>query len=251
MENNNIKESCVKAIVTGASSGIGLEITRLLLENNYIVYGFGKSFNKGDSSSKIINDLEEKFGERFIKIECDLRDTSDLVKAVKDINKNHDISVLINNAGVGYYGLHEELNSEKIMEMVRVNLEVPMLLTNLLLRDLKNNEGHVINISSITATKDNPHGCAYGATKAGLLSFSKSLFEENRKYGLRVTCISPDMTDTNLYRNADFTADGELMAHLEPVEVAKACLYALNGRKGMVLTDITLRPQLHRISKKK
>ena len=53
-----------------------------------------------------------------------------------------------------------------------------MIITNLLLRDLKKNKGTIINISSITAEKTNPHGCAYGATKAGLTSFSHSLFEE-------------------------------------------------------------------------
>lgn len=78
-----------------------------------------------------------------------------------------------------------------------------MIITNLLLRDLKKNKGTIINISSITAEKTNPHGCAYGATKAGLTSFSHSLFEEARKYGVRVVNLEPDMTDTNLYRNAD------------------------------------------------
>ena len=77
-----------------------------------------------------------------------------------------------------------------------------MIITNLLLRDLKKNKGTIINISSITAGKANPHGCAYGATKAGLTSFSHSLFEEARKYGVRVVNLEPDMTDTKLYRNA-------------------------------------------------
>ena len=125
-----------------------------------------------------------------------------------------------------------------------------MIITNLLLRDLKKNKGTIINISSITAEKTNPHGCAYGATKAGLTSFSHSLFEEARKYGVRLVNLEPDMTDTNLYRNADFTVDENEAARIQPNEVADAVLYVLGQREGLVMTDITIRPQLHRIARK-
>lgn len=227
-----------KAIVTGASSGIGKAICRQLAANGWLVYGIGRSFNQSDDIAGI---------ERIV---CDITDTVKLIKTIKEINKNHDILLLINNAGVGFYALHEELNPVKISQMVRTNLEAPMIITNLLLRDLKKNKGTIINISSITAEKTNPHGCAYGATKAGLTSFSHSLFEEARKYGVRVVNLEPDMTDTNLYRNADFTVDENEAARIQPNEVADAVLYVLGQREGLVMTDITIRPQLHRIARK-
>lgn len=124
-----------------------------------------------------------------------------------------------------------------------------MVLTNLLLRDLKKYGGTVINISSVTAQLSNPHGCAYGATKAGLSSFSRSLFDEVRKYGVRVVTIQPDMTKTDLYRNADFT-QGEEDSYLLPEEIAETVRDILQMRKGVVVTEITLRPQLHRIRRK-
>lgn len=227
-----------KAIVTGASSGIGKAICGQLAANGWLVYGIGRSFNQSDDTAGTEH------------IVCDITDTARLTKTIKEINKNHDIYLLINNAGVGFYALHEELNPVKISQMVRTNLEAPMIITNLLLRDLKKNKGTIINISSITAEKTNPHGCAYGATKAGLTSFSHSLFEEARKYGVRVVNIEPDMTDTNLYRNADFTVDENEAARLQPNEVADAVLYVLEQREGLVMTDITIRPQLHRIARK-
>ena len=202
-----------KAIVTGASSGIGKAICRQLAANGWLVYGIGRSFNQSDDIAGI---------ERIV---CDITDTAKLIKTIKEINKNHDISLLL-------------------------NLEAPMIITNLLLRDLKKNKGTIINISSITAEKTNPHGCAYGATKAGLTSFSHSLFEEARKYGVRVVNLEPDMTDTNLYRNADFTVDENEAARIQPNEVADAVLYVLGQREGLVMTDITIRPQLHRIARK-
>ena len=84
----------------------------------------------------------------------------------------------------------------------------------------------------MTAKQSSPHGCAYAATKAGLSSFGKSLFEEARKYGVKVTTIHPDMTDTNLYRDADFTCGEEPESYLLPDEVAKAVAYVLDQREG-------------------
>lgn len=251
-----------KAIVTGASSGIGKAICNSLVEKGWTVYGIGRDFNKCREEDQIeisitgelqkADELKsaEASEKSMIEIVCDITDTQKLTKAIKELNKAHDISLLINNAGVGYYGLHEELNPQKIAKMVRINFEAPMVLTNLLLRDLKKNQGTIINVSSITAEKTNPHGCAYGATKAGLTSFSHSLFEEARKYGVRVINIEPDMTASNLYRNADFTADDEENARILPQEVADAVIFAIEQRNGLVMTDITIRPQIHRIKKK-
>lgn len=228
------------AIVTGASSGIGYEVSRKLCTLGYEVYGIGREFGKVS-----LEDMEH-----FHAIVCDMLDTQKLCACVRQIAAQNQIQVLVNNAGVGYYGLHEELSPLKIKELVRINLEAPMILTQQLLRHLKKNAGYVINISSVTAGKSNPHGCAYGATKAGLASFSRSLFDETRKYGVKVATVFPDMTQTNLYRNADFREGEEPESYLLPEEVAEAVELILSRREGMVVTDIGLRPQLHRIQKK-
>ena len=125
-----------------------------------------------------------------------------------------------------------------------------MILTNRLLRTLKQNRGHIINVSSITAKQNNPHGCAYGAVKAGLTSFGASLFEEARKYGIKVTTIHPDMTDTDLYRDADFTCAKEAGCYLESEQIAGAVRFLLEQPKGTVIPELTIRPQYHRIARK-
>jgi short-subunit dehydrogenase len=226
------------AIVTGASSGIGLAISRVLCDLEYEVYGFGREFSGEESS-------------RFHPEILDLLETQKLCDRVKTIAKQTRVEVLVNSAGVGYYGLHEELSVKQIQTLVRTNLEVPLILTNRLLRTLKEHHGTIINISSVTAKQSSPHGCAYGATKAGLSAFSESLFDEARKYGVRVTTIHPDMTQTNLYRDADFTCGEEPQSFLLPEEVADAVRYVLSQREGIAVPDITIRPQLHRIARKK
>ena len=206
------------ALVTGASSGIGLVISARLLALGYEVYGIGWQF-PAELPKASVNATDLSAGTRpqtpltpeaeaaawtptnpsaseiaaavgspaaFHPIVCDLLDTKKLQSVVAALQKEwkqekRTFSLLVNNAGTAYYGLHEELRPEGISEMVRVNLEVPMLLTQQLLRTLKQNHGTIINISSVTAIGSNPHGVAYGATKAGLLSFSRSLFDEARK----------------------------------------------------------------------
>lgn len=237
------------AIVTGASSGIGERISVTLCNMGFEVYGFGREFQQESVLMK------ESFSKRengcFHAMVCNLLETEDLLKHIGEIKAKGEVCVLVNNAGVGFYGLHEELNPKKIQTMLRTNLEVPMILSNVLLRELKKNAGTIINVSSITASQSNPHGCAYGASKAGLTSFSHSLFEEARKYGVRVVNIQPDMTQTNLYRNADFQEGEEEQSYLLPEEVAQAVEFILSQRQGLVVTDLSLRPQLHRIQRKK
>lgn len=225
------------AIITGASSGIGRAIAKKMCEAGYEVYGFGRNFDQNPR-------------EHFHPIVIDLQDTAKVESVIKEIMSKGNLTVLVNNAGVGYYGLHEELSAKKIQEMVRVNLEVPMILAALTLRELKKNAGFIINIASVTADKSNPHGCAYGATKAGLNSFSHSLFDEARKYGVKSVVIKPDMTATKLYRNADFEAEDDVMCSLQPDEVAEAVWMVLNAREGLVFSEISIKPQYHRIHRK-
>ncbi len=228
------------AIVTGASSGIGYAISKRLSALGYEVFGFGRDFGT----------VKWEAEDNVHPIVCDVLDTDKLCACVKQIAAQHRVQILVNNAGVGYYGLHEELNPDKIKKLVRTNLEVPMILTHQLLRHLKENAGYVINISSVTAGQSNPHGCAYGATKAGLSSFSRSLFDETRKYGVKVVTIGPDMTQTNLYRNANFREGEEPESYLLPEDVAKAVEWILGQRDGVIVTELTLKPQIHRIKRK-
>ncbi len=240
MECMNKNTNTKAAIVTGASSGIGYAVSQKLCALGYEVFGFGRDFSKTKWHET----------DKIHPIVCDVLDTAQLCAHVRQIAAQHSVHVLVNNAGVGYYGLHEELSPDKIQRLVRTNLETPMILTQQLLRHLKKNAGYIINISSVTAAQSNPHGCAYGATKAGLASFSRSLFDESRKYGVKSITISPDMTQTNLYRNADFREGDDAASYLLPDDVADAVEWILAQRDGVIVTDITLKPQHHRIQRK-
>lgn len=209
------------AIVTGYSSGIGEAICKILEENDFTV----------------------------LKLKTRLEDSLNLEIEVKQLLKNQDLDLLVNCAGLGVFKPHEEISVEKIKELIDVNLTAPILLCNLCLRALKKTKGHIINISSIEATRHSKFSALYTATKAGLRNFSLSLFEELRRSDVKVTNINPDLTKTNFFDELNFEPSSAKNAHLLPEEIAKAVINII--KFDGVITDITLRPQRLEIKKVK
>ena len=222
------------AIVTGASSGIGNAIAEVLVKNGYEVYGIGRNFTE---------DV------RFHAIVCDLLDEKQYQAMMLSLPK--EIDVLVNNAGCAYYGMHETISDARIHEMIKLNLEIPERMSQHYIRALRLRQGLMINVASITGTHPSPHAACYASTKAAMISFSNSIFEENRKHGVKVTCLIPDMTETNLYRNADFKADENDGCCLYPMDIANVVEQILSQRNGIVAKEIIIQPQFHRIQKKK
>lgn len=229
------------ALVTGATSGIGYEISQRLLEKNYKVYALGRDFSK--VSEEIMKN------DNFIELRCDLSKVDEFEKILHSI-KRVSFDLIVNSAGVGYFGLHEELNPYKIRSMLAINLQAPLMISHFFLRTLKANRGIIINISSITAKKESPLGAAYSATKAGLSHFGKSLFEEVRKYGIKVINIHPDMTKTNFYKTTFFECAEDENSYINVWDIGKTLDFILEQNENIVMTDITIRPQKHMIKKK-
>ena len=230
------------AVVTGASSGIGLAIAERLVRNSYVVYGIARDFTKCAFTH-----------DRLIPTVCDVLDS----RAIEDVFEKiaaapEPLRVLVNSAGIGIFGPHETLSLAQIDQMVRTNLTAPLLLTKLALRTLKKNRGTVINIASTAALSPHRLGCAYGASKAGLLHFGESLFEEVRKSGVRVCTVCPDMTaDTGFYDDASFAPSDEPDCHITPSCVADAVWDILQRRDGTAQTLAVLKPQRIGISHKR
>lgn len=225
-------------IVTGATSGIGLEISKVLVSEGYRVFGVGRDFKKCNFED-----------ENFIKKELDLTDIKSIENLYKQL-KSTNIDILINSAGVGKFGLHEEISLEDISNMIDLNLKAPLLLSKLFLRKLKESNGHIFNINSISAIKPATHGCVYGATKAGLKHFGTSLFAESRKHGIKVVNISPDITKTEFFDDKNFTYSDDSQSYIEPNDIALVIKDIINLRSGTVITDIVIEPQKFKIEKK-
>ncbi len=229
------------ALVTGASSGIGREISIMLLKNNYKIYGIGRNFNK-------IQSIKDK---NFIEIICDISNIDELKKIKNHIKNRDKIDILVNSAGIGEFKPLEEMSIESIIKIINTNLLAPTILTNLFLRDLKNNRGYIFNITSIEAIKHSKFSAIYSASKAGLRSFGLSLFEEVRKSGVKVVTINPDITKTNFFDNLNFKEGKNPLSYIEPSCIAEAIENILNLRDGTLITEITVRTQILQIQKRK
>jgi len=227
-----------RAIVTGASSGIGKAITNRLLALGYSVIGISRSV--------VADDFE---GERFHALQCDLSDSNAVIKLCEHLKKE-DISILVNAAGFGKFEPHEELDVATITEMTFLNLTTPMLLTNATLRSLKQNSGYLININSIEALRASKFAAVYSATKAGLRAFGDALFEETRKSSLSITNINPDMTQSNFYDTLRFDVSDKEDERLLSEDIADAVEHILTMRKGAVVSEYTIRSLQFGIKKK-
>ncbi len=229
------------AIVTGASSGIGLAISRKLVDMGFHVFGLARDFTKCDYKNS-----------HFECIECDVTEKKEATETVaRCIRAPAGLKVLVNNAGIGLFGPHEALAADQVETMVRVNLLAPMQLTAAALPALRQSRGYVVNIASTAAFKPHRLGAAYAATKAGLAQFGRCLFDEVRKSGVRVTTVSPDMTATRFHDSANFRPAEDLDCHLEPECVARAVESAITQREQTVLSEIILVPQRVGIEHKK
>ncbi len=227
------------AVVTGSSRGIGLAIAERLLKNGYFVYGISRT------ASPLVS------RENFRQMNCDLLDSVQLIQTADRIRSDaSSLDLLVNNAGIGAFGPHEEIPVDTLQRMIRLNLEIPILLCRLFLRELKQSKGHIINISSVTARKVSTHGCAYAATKAGLSHFSESLFEEVRKAGVKVTVLQPDITASAFYDNQDFTYVDHRDLVIQPEEIGDALEYIVKASAALNIQEITLRPQKNQIRRK-
>jgi len=217
------------AVVTGASSGIGKEITLRLLNLGYRVIGLARAINQ-----------EEFKNEHFTSIDVDLSNEKEILNVCEKL-KGEQVFILIHCAGLGRFEPHEELSAKTILEMISVNLTAPLLLTNALLRTLKKNDGYLIQINSIEALRAAKFAGVYSATKAGLKAFGDSLFEETRKSGLSVTNINPDMTQSPFYDQLRFTTSIKEDERLVCSDIADALEHILTMRKGAVISEYTIR----------
>ena len=208
-----------KALIIGENGGIGSAISKKLRQNGY----------------------------EILVIKSRLQDFSNLENEIGEIANKHEISVLILSAGFGKFDPLETIKSSEILNLINVNLSANLLITTLLLKNLKRNNAHIIAISSIEALRFSKFSSVYSASKAGLRAFLLSLFEESRK-DIKITCINADITKTGFYKNLRFEPDDDINSFIDSDEIANFTLEILRTKS--VVTDITIRPKIIKIKKK-
>ncbi len=215
-------------LITGASSGIGLELSHLLAEagNNLILVA-----RKERELYELQASLKKKYD---IQVEVIIKDLA-VPGAPKEIyshiiNKKINIDTLINNAGVGSFGPFNEISLDKDINLIDVNVRALTELTKLFLPQLlENKKGRILNVASTAGFMPGPYMAVYYASKSYVISFSEALSSELKDTGVTVSVLCPGPTKTGFQAKAEMKkSDFVSLGVMEARDVA------LCGYKGML-----------------
>lgn len=198
------------ALITGTNRGIGMALLKKFAQNGYNILAHSRS-----RSAEFENEIAtiSRQNNVWIKpIYFDLCNFDDMKETFKQIYKEKlTLDVLVNNAGVAFVDLFQLTPMSKIREVFEVNVFAVMQLTQLALKIMiKQNSGSIINFASIGGIDAYPAHCAYGASKAAIIGFTKSLSTELVQYKIRVNAVAPGATDTEMINLFEKKSGGNL-----------------------------------------
>lgn len=229
-----------QALLTGAAGGIGRALAMQLAQA-------GAKLWLVDVDAKALSALAEDLRVKLADVRVSVVDVTDRdqLRALADqINSQwQGLDLLINNAGVAYYGPTHQMSEAQWDRLMGINLEAPIHLTRLLMPALMSREGsHIVNMCSISGLVAGGRFNAYHTTKFGLVGFTEALRAEYGRSGLGVTAICPGPVQTNLYRDCE-TGRGTRAPEppgwlcTSPDKVARVTLRAIRWNRRMVLVS--------------
>ncbi len=232
-------------IVTGGSRGLGLGVARKLAEEGYHVLAIARKAT--DPLTAAIRESEARTPDSFHFHPFDLAQTDGIGALVKQLRKLHGpIYGLVNNAGISYDGALALMPNSRIEQLVRINTISPMVLTKYVVRSMMADAGgRVVNIASIMGFTGYSGLSVYGATKASLIGFTRSLAREVGRMGVNVNAVAPGFVDTDLTQ--DLTAEQRqqiarrsALKHLTEIDDVANAVEFLLGPKSKNITGTVL-----------
>ena len=200
MSTSNPFYSPKSVLITGASSGIGLELAHLFARDGYRLVLLARNRN---TLRQIGDDLQARYSVTVRIAPKDLAHPATPVELYQELQEaGFVLDVLVNNAGFGLSGAFQSTDWNVEAEMMQVNMVAATHLTKLFLPQIRAREGKIMNVASTAAFQPGPFMSVYYASKAYILSFSEALAEELEGSGVTVTCLCPGPVKTNFQRRA-------------------------------------------------
>ncbi|GAB4114269.1 MAG: SDR family oxidoreductase [Roseiflexaceae bacterium] len=227
------------ALVTGASGGIGEELTRILAAKGYNLVLVARSAGK---LRELGDQLAAKHGIQATILPADLTDPTAPQQIVDELtNRSLMVDILVNNAGFATFGAFTELEPAGDLRLLQVNIVALTHLTRLLLPGMvARKHGRILNVASTAAFMPGPLMAAYYASKAYVLSFSEAIGEELRGSGVTVTALCPGPTSTGFQSRAQMQ-DSKLIRGgnlMDAASVAQAGIDGLLAGKPVVIPGL-------------
>lgn len=235
------------ALVTGASSGIGYA-TAIALSKAGAKVSVGA--RRKERLETLRQEIEKQGGEIIIQ-ELDVTKKSNCDLFIQNtVNKWEKIDILINNAGLMPLSFFKNLKIDEWDQMIDVNVKGVLYCTAAAIPHLlKQNSGHIVNISSVAGRVVFPAGSVYCATKHAITALSEGLRQElSQRYNIRVTCIEPGVVSTELTNTITdkalqgFVESVKKMEALQAEDIAKSILYALEAPAHVNVNEVLIRP---------
>ena len=222
------------AIITGGSRGIGKSIAELFAREgcNVILLSRNKALLE-----EVQHSITKKFKVKCFVYAVDLRNTENLKQIFIDIySKDLFPEILVNNAGIMVDSTLQMMKTEIIESTFMVNVYGAIYCSQLALKGfLRNRKGSIINLSSIIGTNGNLGQSVYGASKAAIIGFTKSLSKELATLNIRVNAIAPGFIDTDMTKGMNEKFYGKNLSSIgmkkigQPIDVAKVALFLASG----------------------
>ena len=223
-------------LITGASGGIGADLARIFAREGFNLVLVARSENK---LNELATTVTSEFKITATVLVYDLVDVTAPQKIFQELaEKKIPVQGLVNNAGFGEYGFFEEINLQRELDMMQVNMGAVVQLSKLFLEQISlGSAGKILNVASTAAFQPGPLMAVYYATKAFVLSFSGALANELEKRNVTVTALCPGPTKTGFA--ADANLDG---SDLFAGKIATSEEVAQAGFKGMMAGDTVVIP---------
>ncbi|MDX1658294.1 MAG: SDR family oxidoreductase [Nitriliruptorales bacterium] len=213
-----------RALVTGASAGIGEEFARQLARRGVDVVLVARREGELETLAKELateRDVDTEVLTADLTVAADLQAVEERLRD----RRERPVDLLVNNAGFGAYGDFHELPLDRQQTMVELNITAVVRLTHAVLPGLRERgRGGVINVASTAAFQPDPYGAVYGGTKAFVHSFTQALHEELRGSGVRAMSLCPGYTRTEFQEVADVSHGVPELAVLHPDDVVSGAL---------------------------
>ena len=220
-------------LVTGASSGIGRAVARLLLSLGHHVIGVSRD---GSRFTRLMP--------RFTVVEMDLTELAGLPDKATQLGKDYpELDAAVFCAGVGQFGSLEEFSYDQIETMMTLNFTSQAFLTRALLPGFRRKtRSDLIFIGSEAALKGSRKGAVYCASKFAVRGFTQALRDECGKSRVRVALINPGMVRTPFFDTLAFQPGEAEGQYIEPEDVAEAVSYVMSANANIVIDEINLSP---------
>lgn len=187
-----------KALITGASGGIGKELARVLVEYDAEVCISGRNVEE-------LNELKESLGDKCHIVPCDLSNKNEISELVsKSEEVLGQIDILVNNAGITKDNIFLRMSDQEWEDVLNINLNSTFNILKLITKGMvKRKYGRIINISSVVGATGGAGQVNYAASKAGLIGLTKSLSQELATRNITVNCIAPGFIETPMTEKLD------------------------------------------------